>query len=43
MKVDHKLHPDAATKTIVEIEEEIFDRCIAKGALVARGSWFNAA
>ena len=24
------------------MEEEIFDRCIAKGVLVARGSWFRA-
>ncbi len=36
------LHPDAGRKTILEIEEEIFDLSISKGALVARGSWFTA-
>ncbi|KAL2128714.1 hypothetical protein VTI74DRAFT_8804 [Chaetomium olivicolor] len=42
MKVDHEKHPHAATKSILEIEEEIFNSCISKGVLVARGSWFRA-
>ncbi|KAL2271122.1 hypothetical protein VTJ83DRAFT_493 [Remersonia thermophila] len=42
LKVRHETHPDAASKSILEIEEEIFNRCIAKGVLVARGSWFRA-
>lgn len=42
LKVNHKLHPDAARRGILEIEEEIFDSCIDKGVLVARGSWFAA-
>lgn len=42
MKVDHTLHPHASAKSIMEIEEEIFNSCIAKGVLVARGSWFRA-
>ncbi|TPX08929.1 uncharacterized protein E0L32_009633 [Thyridium curvatum] len=42
LKVDHTQHPDAGSKSIVEIEEDIFDRCIDKGVLVARGSWFVA-
>ncbi|KAK3337184.1 pyridoxal phosphate-dependent transferase [Cercophora scortea] len=42
LKVDHTLHLDAGTRSILEIEEDIFDRCIAKGVLVGRGSWFRA-
>jgi aromatic amino acid aminotransferase I len=42
LKVNHELHPHASTKSILEMEEEIFNRCIAKGVLVARGSWFRA-
>ncbi|KAL2022694.1 hypothetical protein VTK56DRAFT_4775 [Thermocarpiscus australiensis] len=42
LKVDHKLHPHASSKSILEIEDEIFNSCIAKGVLVARGSWFRA-
>ncbi|KAL2180305.1 pyridoxal phosphate-dependent transferase [Thermothelomyces heterothallicus CBS 202.75] len=42
LKVNHELHPHASTKSILDIEEEIFDSCIAKGVLVARGSWFRA-
>lgn len=40
--MDHTQHPDAATRSIVDIEEQIFDSCIAKGVLVVRGSWFRA-
>jgi aromatic amino acid aminotransferase I len=36
------MHPHASTKSILEIEEKIFNSCIAKGVLVARGSWFRA-
>ncbi|KAJ4417331.1 Aromatic/aminoadipate aminotransferase 1 [Neurospora sp. IMI 360204] len=43
LKVDHTQHPGIqAGRTILEVEEEIFDSCIAKGVLVARGSWFRA-
>ncbi|KAI1090739.1 PLP-dependent transferase [Rostrohypoxylon terebratum] len=42
LKVDHTKHPDAATKSILEIEESIFDSCIEKGVLAIRGSWFRA-
>ncbi|KAI0137038.1 aromatic amino acid aminotransferase [Xylariales sp. AK1849] len=42
LKVDHTQHPDAAGKTLLEIEEEIFDSCIDKGVLACRGSWFLA-
>jgi aromatic amino acid aminotransferase I len=42
LKVNHELHPQASTKSILEIEEEIFNSCIAKKVLVARGSWFRA-
>ncbi|KAL2263232.1 hypothetical protein VTK26DRAFT_7651 [Humicola hyalothermophila] len=42
LRVHHELHPHASSKSILEIEEEIFNNCIAKGVLVARGSWFRA-
>lgn len=35
-------HPHAKTKTVDEIEEEIFIASIDHGALVMRGSWFYA-
>ncbi|KAI9171981.1 Aromatic amino acid aminotransferase [Paramyrothecium foliicola] len=34
-------HPHAATRSVKEIEEEIFNSCINNGVLVARGSWFQ--
>jgi len=40
--VDHTRHPDASHRSIREIEDEIFDLCIEKGVLVAKGSWFMA-
>ncbi|KAI2782330.1 PLP-dependent transferase [Daldinia loculata] len=42
LKVDHTQHPQASTKSILEIEEEIFNSCIDKGVLAIRGSWFRA-
>ncbi|KAI0842920.1 PLP-dependent transferase [Hypoxylon sp. FL0890] len=42
LKVDHTKHPQAATKSILEIEEDIFKSCIDKGVLAIRGSWFRA-
>ncbi|KAB5579918.1 pyridoxal phosphate-dependent transferase [Coniochaeta sp. 2T2.1] len=42
LKVDHTRHPDASKRSILEIEEEIFNACIEKGVLVGRGSWFRA-
>ncbi|KAK4673174.1 Aromatic/aminoadipate aminotransferase 1 [Podospora pseudopauciseta] len=42
LHLDHTLHPDSRTKSILEIEEEIFESCIDKGVLIARGSWFRA-
>lgn len=42
LKVNHALHPHASSKSILEVEEEIFNSCIRKGVLVARGSWFRA-
>jgi len=41
MKVDHKRHPDASRRSVLGIEEDIFNRCIEKGVLVGRGSWFR--
>lgn len=40
LKVDHTQHPEAGTRAIEDIEEEIFNSCIDNGVLVARGSWF---
>jgi aromatic amino acid aminotransferase I len=42
MQVDWHKHPHAKTKTISEIEEEIFMAAIDSGVLVSRGSWFTA-
>ncbi|KAI0890722.1 PLP-dependent transferase [Annulohypoxylon maeteangense] len=42
LQVDHTQHPQAATKSILEIEEDIFNSCIDKGVLAIRGSWFRA-
>ncbi len=42
LKVNHELHPDAATRTILDLEDEIFNLCIENGVLVGRGSWFMA-
>ncbi|KAI1765331.1 PLP-dependent transferase [Hypoxylon sp. FL1150] len=40
--VDHTQHPQASTKSILEIEDNIFASCIDKGVLAIRGSWFRA-
>lgn len=40
--MNYNLHPDAASRSILDLEEEIFNLCIDKGVLVARGSWFAA-
>ncbi|KAK6068785.1 aromatic amino acid aminotransferase [Seiridium cupressi] len=42
LKVDHTKHPDVSRKSLIDIEEEIFDSCIEKGVLACRGSWFLA-
>ncbi|KAI2465074.1 PLP-dependent transferase [Annulohypoxylon bovei var. microspora] len=42
LEVDHTQHPQASTKSILEIEEDIFKSCIDKGVLAIRGSWFRA-
>ncbi|KAK8140122.1 aromatic amino acid aminotransferase [Apiospora sp. TS-2023a] len=42
LKVDHTRHPHASSKSLLELEEEIFDSCIDKGVLACRGSWFSA-
>lgn len=40
LEVDYDKHPRAGTRTIEDVEEEIFRSCIENGVLVARGSWF---
>ncbi|KAL6711995.1 Aromatic/aminoadipate aminotransferase 1 [Coniothyrium glycines] len=42
LQVDFRKHPDYPAKSIESIEESIFMRVIAHGALVMRGSWFYA-
>ncbi|KAI1369250.1 aromatic amino acid aminotransferase-like protein [Xylaria arbuscula] len=42
LHIDHTRHPHAGQKTILEIEEEIFNRCVEGGVLACRGSWFSA-
>ena len=40
LTVDYEKHPDHGKRSLLEIEEEIFNSCISNGVLVARGSWF---
>lgn len=40
--MDWHKHPDANTKSGLDIEEEVWNEAIVQGALVARGSWFKA-
>lgn len=42
MKIDWRKHPHVSTKSIEQIDEEIFMTSIDHGALVMRGSWFYA-
>ncbi|KAL1637191.1 Aromatic/aminoadipate aminotransferase 1 [Neofusicoccum ribis] len=42
LQIDWRKHPHASSKSITEIEEEIFLKAVDKGALVIRGSWFYA-
>ncbi|KAK8055035.1 aromatic amino acid aminotransferase [Apiospora rasikravindrae] len=42
LKVDHTRHPHASDKSLLALEEEIFDSCIDRGVLACRGSWFRA-
>ncbi|KAI0482638.1 putative L-kynurenine/alpha-aminoadipate aminotransferase [Xylariaceae sp. FL0804] len=53
LRVDPTRHPAAGgggegegagegSKDMLELERDIFDRCIARGVLVCRGSWFRA-
>ncbi|KAI1852301.1 hypothetical protein JX266_002479 [Neoarthrinium moseri] len=42
LKVDESRHPEVGSKSLMDIEEEIFDLCIDKGVLACRGSWFRA-
>ncbi|PNP39342.1 hypothetical protein TGAMA5MH_08760 [Trichoderma gamsii] len=42
LKVDWKQHPDAKTKSVDVLEEEMWLESISTGALVGRGSWFRA-
>ncbi|KAF2973043.1 hypothetical protein GQX73_g561 [Xylaria multiplex] len=42
LRVDHTRHPHVGEKTLLELEEEIFDSCIESGVLACRGSWFCA-
>lgn len=42
LEIDWKQHPDAGTKTLDEIEEEIFQKIVEHGTLLMKGSWFCA-
>lgn len=42
LNVDYTKHPDYKTKSIDDIEEEIFQMVIAHGTLLMKGSWFCA-
>ncbi|KFY19590.1 hypothetical protein V491_04341, partial [Pseudogymnoascus sp. VKM F-3775] len=40
LEVNLANHPSAGTKSILEIEEEMFLACVEKGVLLSKGSWF---
>lgn len=42
MKVDHRTHPAIGTKSLLDIEDEIYLAAVEQGVLVAKGSWFVA-
>lgn len=46
LKVDPSQHPSSESRggnmSVLDIEADIFDTCIAQGVLVGRGSWFRA-
>ena len=42
LKVNHTLHPSSSTKSIPEMEEQVFLAAIENGVLVSKGSWFVA-
>lgn len=42
MKLDWHKHPHSKTRSIIEIEEEIFLAAVDRGVLISRGSWFAA-
>ncbi|KAK6582378.1 hypothetical protein PZA11_004786 [Diplocarpon coronariae] len=42
LRLNWHVHPHAETKTLSEIEDEIFLAAVDKGVLVSKGSWFVA-
>jgi aromatic amino acid aminotransferase I len=42
LRVNWQKHPAAKTKSILEIEEEVFLAAVDQGVLVSKGSWFSA-
>ncbi|KAL1383841.1 aromatic amino acid aminotransferase 1 [Phyllosticta capitalensis] len=42
LQIDWRKHPHASTKSLTELEDEIFMLIIDHGALVMKGSWFYA-
>jgi aromatic amino acid aminotransferase I len=42
LQLEWTKHPEARTKDLLEIEQEIFLACVEKGVLISPGSWFAA-
>ena len=42
LNLNWRKHPHASTKSILEIEDEIFLAAVDQGVLISRGSWFAA-
>ena len=42
IKIDWQSHPSKGSKSMLEIEDEIFHASINRGALTSKGSWFRA-
>lgn len=42
IKIDWQKHPSKASKSLLDIENEIFHAAIDRGTLTSKGSWFRA-
>lgn len=42
LKLDHTQHPDYEQRSLLEIEQEIYQLSVSSGVLVSCGSWFRA-
>ena len=41
LRIEHSKHPDYPSRSIEDIEEQVFKCAVNNGVLCARGSWFK--